>query len=123
MSLPAPPLSVLAELLPVMMSLPPPPLTFSIPDKISLPSSVYCLLVDPRLIRLFLELNTAVSLPPPPTKRSLPKPPLRVSLPAPPLSVLAELLPVRVLSKELPVALIFPEPVRVVKHSTLSEAV
>ena len=70
-----------------MMSLPAPPFTFSIPVKISLPSPVVCLLVEPRLMRFALELNSAVSIPLPPTKRSLPKPPLRVSLPLPPINL------------------------------------
>ena len=74
-SLLAPPLSVLADLLPVMMSLPAPPFTFSIPIKISLPSRVFCLPVEPKFIRLFLELKTAVSIPAPPTRRSFPNPP------------------------------------------------
>ena len=67
-----------------MTSSPPPPFTFSIPFKISLPSRVFCLLVVLRLMRLARELKTAVSFPAPPIKRSLPKPPINVSLPFPP---------------------------------------
>ena len=64
-------------------------------------------------MRLFLELNTAVSIPAPPTKRSLPKPPFNLFAPLLPLIVFAEL---------LPVPFIFSEPVSI-KFSQLSPKV
>ena len=79
-----------------MVSLPGPPSTFSMPVNISMPSPVFCLALELRLMRLARALNKAVSLPAPPTNRSFPNPPFKLSLPFPPISLLAAELPVMV---------------------------
>ena len=109
-SVPVPPSITLSLLLPVRVSLPVPPMMFSMDVKTSVPdppASVLLVAVPPARLtvtaRVLLAYET-VSLPAPPSKVSLPAPPIRVSLPVipfklslplPPVSRLFSLLPVR----------------------------
>ena len=109
-SSPFSPFKVLSPLLPIIVSSPSPPFTFSIEIKISFPSPVVWLIVNPRFIWFDDELNTAVSTPSPPLRISSPFPPLRVSEPSSPFRVSFPSPPIKLLSLLFPVTESSPPP-------------
>jgi hypothetical protein len=102
-SLPAPPLIVLALASPVRVSAKAEPVMFSIPISVSLPDPVEVPAVRLAVIAEVAALKSIVSVPRPPSMTSFPNELLMVSFPAPAERELALASPVKVSAKAVAV--------------------